>query len=186
SLKLEAELVSGFAPKRFGERLRVRILSIWNRPAPSREDAFVYLPRGQDAAALRPGQRIELQGRLRRPRWPRFPGEFDEQGFCSDKGIAFIIDAKQWKMLDSSVPWRLLPWALAETVHRSIHAMLNKRLPAAQAALWEGLLLGYLGPLPPSIRQDIQDAGVMHLLVPSGAKMAVILGACLWISGRLG
>ena len=186
-IKVEGIVVSGSSDKRLGERIQMRVSRIEDQTAPSPAEIFAYLPkRRPENENLRPGRRIALWGRLRPPRWPRNPGEFDERGFCSDRGVAFLLQAKRLEILDGSIPWRWLPWAWAEAAHRSIHRMLTQALPLSAASVWEGILLGYKGSLPGSINRDIQDAGVMHLLVPSGAKMAFVLALCLWTSSRLG
>src|SRR5208282_2093925 len=137
--KAEGIVVSGSADKRLGDRIQVRISAIEGQAAPSPVEIFAYLPKNlPENDNLRPGQRIALWGRIRRPRWPRNPGEFDEQGFCSDRGLAFLLQAKRFEILDASVPWRWLPWAWAEAAHRSVHKMLSEALPSSEASLWEG------------------------------------------------
>lgn len=147
---------------------------------------LAYLPK--DAAALdavRPGQRLALTGAMRLPRFPRNPGDFDERSFLSDRGIGWIMKAESVGVLPEPVPWRWLVLNWAEGVRLAIEKCFAAHLEDVDAKLMTGLTLGYKGPLPRDLNRAIQDAGVMHLLVPSGAKVAFVLlgiaAVCSWL-----
>lgn len=147
---------------------------------------LVYLPRG--AAALenvRPGRRIALAGALRLPRRPRNPGDFDERAFLSDRGVGWILRAPQAEILPEAVPWYWRPAFWAESVRLAMEASFRRGLEPVDAALMTGLTLGYKAPLPRDLNRAIQDAGAMHLLVPSGAKVAFVLLAVSFLASRL-
>jgi ComEC/Rec2-related protein len=155
-----------------GERVGVKVLA--------------YLPRdlpGLDA--VRPGQRLALAGSMRLPRSARNPGDFDERVFMSDRGIGWIMKAESVEMLPEPVRWRWLILYWAEGVRLSMERCFASRLEDGDAKLMTGLTLGYKGPLPRELNRAIQDAGAMHLLVPSGAKVAFVLlgiaALCSWI-----
>ena len=188
--------LSGFAPKRQGDRIwfEAREAALECSGAQAKWKSFrkpvrvmAYLPPEDPLTPrLLPGARARLQGRLRLARSPANPGEFDEREFLEERGAAFIFAARKVLLAEASVPWRELPWAWASRVHRSIHRYLEGRFPTERAAVLEGFLLGYKGRLSPETNRAVQDAGVMHLLVPSGAKVAFALGLALLLGGWLG
>jgi len=62
---------------------------------------------------------------------------------------------------------------------------LRALLPADRARLLEGFTLGYKGALAPKLKRAIQDAGLIHWLVPSGAKVALALALTAWLAAKL-
>lgn len=146
---------------------------------------LAYLPKDAPALdAVRPGQRLALTGAMRLPRFPRNLGDFDERSFLSDRGIGWIMKAESVEVLPEPVLWRWLILYWAEGVRLSIERCFASRLEDDDTKLMTGLTLGYKGPLPHELNRAIQDAGVMHLLVPSGAKVAFVLlgiaALCSW------
>jgi len=151
----------------FGRRVRVRTPGM---------DVMAYLPRGSDEETQAwPGQRIALEGYLREPRPARRPGGFDEAAFLRDQGVSCVFRARRLEAIDAAVPWRWRPFFWAEKAHRSVHRALRESFAPQDASVLEGMLLGYKGRLDRKTNRAIQDAGVMHLLVPSGAKVALVL-----------
>lgn len=147
---------------------------------------LVRLPRapGQNAL-LRPGLLARLSGRLRPGRAPRNPGDFDEAAFLEDRGLSGVFEARACALEAGPAPprWRL--WSLAETARRGVQDSLRSRLAPDQARLMEGLMLGYKGALPRPLNAAFQDSGLMHLVVPSGAKVGLVLAACALLCAAL-
>jgi competence protein ComEC len=144
----------------------------------------VYLPKNSRFSP-RPGQPVELHGRLRLPRPARNPGEFDEKTFLHDRGVSWILKAETVQPLGPPSPaWRLKAWA--EDARQSFEAYLRRVLPRDEARVFAGLTMGYKGPLRRDWNRMVQDAGVMHLLVPSGAKVAFVMLAAWALTLRLG
>ncbi len=191
----QGRVVSGFSAKRQGERVWLRLVSAagscsaadsgWSK---LKKPVLVmaYLPAGEPGSRLAlPGSLLRVEGRLRLGRSAKNPGEFDEKAFLEDRGSAFVLHGKRSLRAESPGPWRL-PWTLAASAHRSIHDYLTGNFPRDTAAVLEGVMLGYKGALSTAANRSVQDAGAMHILVPSGAKVAFVLGFCAWILGRLG
>ena len=174
---IQGRVVSPLKEDFRGQKMFLSAQTLCGRPfAPK---LLAYLPRGTDWSGLRPGMPVELSGRLRRPRSPRNPGEFDERSFLEDRGASGIINAESLRILGPVPwPWRLKAWA--EGARRSLEGFFQRALPADEARVFSGLTLGFKGPLRRDWNRAVQDAGAMHLLVPSGAKVAfVMLGAAL-------
>jgi competence protein ComEC len=59
-------------------------------------------------------------------------------------------------------------------------------LPAEAGALLPSLVVGDTSRLPDRLRADLQAAGLTHLTAVSGANVAIVAGAVLWLGTRLG
>lgn len=146
--------------------------------------ALLYLP--PNAVRPRPGDRLAVLAGARRPRPARNAGEFDERRFLSERSVAWILRARRVERLDAPVPPRLRLRRAAESLRWSIEDAYRARLDSDHARLLAGLTLGYKGALARELNRDAQDAGVMHLLVPSGAKVAFVIALFLAAGSLLG
>ena len=69
-----ARVVSGFSPKVAGDRFWLSLVAVEGRPQRPVK-VLAYLPRADpETASLRPGMIVRLEGRLRRPLRPLWPG----------------------------------------------------------------------------------------------------------------
>jgi competence protein ComEC len=59
-------------------------------------------------------------------------------------------------------------------------------LPPERAGLLLGMALGDTSLLPADLERDFRAAGLTHLMAVSGANLAVVLTAGLWLAGALG
>jgi ComEC/Rec2-related protein len=180
AVALRGLVVSPMKEDHQGRKVLVRGLRLAGEPF--RQTVLVHLP----ADVPFPGQTVLLRGRLRLPRRPRNPGEFDERVLLADRGVAWVFRAESLEVEPGPVPWSWKIWFWGEQARRSMERAFARFLCAEQARLAAGLTLGYKGPISATLNRAVQDAGVMHLLVPSGAKVAFVLMAALWCSRRLG
>lgn len=184
SVRLEGLVVSPLREDFRGEKAFLRAGRADG--VPFSQKILVYLPRGAPNRSIRPGQNLVLEGRLRLPRAARNPGEFDERAFLADRGAAWIMKAERFERGPEPVAWRWLPAYGAEAARRSLQDCFQRLLSEEEARLMTGMTLGYKGPLRRELNRAIQDAGVIHLLVPSGAKVAFVLMASTALAFGLG
>lgn len=178
---LEGRLLSGVTNKRPGDRYWLLADTAGGSPVEP-ATMLVYLRRGTAAGpGMRPGQRVRLAGRLRRPLIARDPGGFDEAGFLDSRGAALVLHAREAVPLGEP-PWFWRPWALGESVHLSVHRWLTGRFDPIHASILEGLTLGYRGALPKALDDGLERIGVVQLLTPSGDKVTAALAAA-WLLG---
>jgi competence protein ComEC len=180
---IEGRVVSPLKEDFRGQKVFIQAHSICGKPFPQK--LLAYLPRGENGRVLRPGMPVSLEGRLRLPRPARNPGEFDEAAFLRDRGASWIMSAESLRIV-GPVPrrWALKAWA--EGAHQSVEGFFRKVLPKDEACVLSGLTMGFKGPLRRDWNRAVQDAGAMHLLVPSGAKVAFIMLAVVGLSTSLG
>jgi competence protein ComEC len=128
--------------------------------------------------AIRPGMHIAAAGLLRPPRPARNPGEFDERGWLAARGVALILQARRIDIVSEPIAWRYKIRFWAANARRSLQECVTATLTHDDAGLMQGILLGDSGAVPRAMARSVQDAGGMHLLAPSGAKVAFIM----WIA----
>lgn len=138
--------------------------------------ALVWLPRGRGVADLEKGREAMISGKLRPPRRPRDPGDFDEAGVLEASGCAWVLHAHE-VVVSSNADARFLPWAWAQRARLSAEAAYGRRLPPERAALLAGIALGDAGALSNELAKAVRDAGATHLLVASGSNIGFAAAA---------
>jgi ComEC/Rec2-related protein len=167
------QLVSGYVDRRAGRRYWFLLDRVDGRRLPSVR-VLVYV-KHRLAVVLQPGMRVELRGRLRRPRVAWWPGAFNESRFVNQRGAVLILHARDARVTAHS-PWQWWPWVWGDNLHRRLDQYFRETYDADSAGVLMGLLVGYKGALRSRTARQVQDAGVMHLLTPSGAKITLLIG----------
>ena len=139
--------------------------------------ALVWLPRGRGVGDLEKGREAVIDGKLRPPRRPRDPGDFDEAGALEAAGCAWVLHAREVAVSSAAAPARFLPWAWAQQARLSAETAFARHLPPERAALLAGIALGDAGALSDGLAKSVRDAGATHLLVASGSNIAFAAAA---------
>ncbi len=74
----------------------------------------------------------------------------------------------------------------SEAVREAARRRALASLPPDRAGLLVGMALGDTSLLPSDLEQAFRAAGLTHLMAVSGANLAVVLAAGLWLAGALG
>jgi competence protein ComEC len=132
---------------------------------------------------FRPGDLVTLQGRLEEP--PVLDG-FDYRAYLARRQVYAVMDYPRVNLTGHQAVGR--PWRWLDALHGRAHDALWGNMPAPDAALAEGILLGRRADIPRDVNDDFARAGVSHLVVISGYNIAVlgglVLGAATWLIGR--
>jgi competence protein ComEC len=75
---------------------------------------------------------------------------------------------------------------VSEAVRAAARSRALASLPPDRAGLLVGMALGDTSLLPPELERDFRAAGLTHLMAVSGANLAVVLAAGLWLAGVVG
>jgi competence protein ComEC len=119
------------------------------------------------------GQRVEIQGVIRRPRNALAPGSFDYRRYLKTLGIDYqlwVASTNDWQLLNSpgALPWfaRFGPWA---------QSMLARGLPQDTYVqlLW-AMTLGWKTGLSGEVSEPFMRSGTMHVFAISGLHIALI------------
>lgn len=137
---------------------------------------------------LRLGQRVQLTGRLYRPRGPRNPGERDwaqwyrRQGI--DAGMVVEGSAHVAKLSGPGSRWHRLVATVRGTA-RSLLFEPYADLDADQSVrLLDVMVLGQRSAADQKLNEAFLRAGGMHFLAVSGFHVGVLAGAAWWVVRR--
>ena len=140
------------------------------------------LVRFREPISLRYGDRIEVQGVLRRPNGQRNPGGFDYRSYLARRQV-FGILYPQWGQ--EIVPtdrsgFPLLRWT--EKLRRRVENVIDTayRENRIHAQVLKGMLLGLRGELSPDILDAFRDSGSIHILAVSGLHVGLIATVCFF------
>lgn len=133
------------------------------------------------------GDELVVRGKLRQPKDRRNPGEFDYREFLLAQGIhgsMMVYHAAQLKKLSSDNG----SWFLREVVFPSknyLENFIRRNLPAPEAALLSGLLIGERGEISTELRDAFAKLGVIHILAVSGMHVGFIMIIFIGVMGLL-
>ncbi|WP_199856577.1 ComEC/Rec2 family competence protein [Nocardia suismassiliense] len=126
--------------------------------------AVVVLASGEVWAELLPGQAVEFQARVDRPRG-------------RDLTVATLV-AQGPPQVVGALPW----WQrVAHSIRTDFATAAARALPAEPAGLLPALVDGDTSALPDELREEFDVAGLGHLCVVSGANFTILLGAVLLV-----
>lgn len=135
---------------------------------------------------LKPGDRVELKGVLKKPDEPGNPGEFNYPSYLSRHHIYYLLQVEEAHEL-RQVTGRSRILAVAPLLRSRMVEHTRAVLPAEEAALILAMVLGIQDNLDEDLYQDFQKTGLVHLFAVSGLNVGfVILLASGFIAlGRL-
>ncbi|MDI9470279.1 MAG: ComEC/Rec2 family competence protein [Bacillota bacterium] len=131
------------------------------------------LPAG---TAVRPGDIVELHGRLERPGPPQNPGAFRQRRQLYLDGCFLQIQAKSVLAIDRPPPTALQELqSLLPRLRERLGRRFRLALGSGRGSLAAAMLTGDTEGLDPAIKEDFRRANLSHLLVVSGSNLATIL-----------
>jgi competence protein ComEC len=89
-------------------------------------------------------------------------------------------------VVEERAPPRGAGLRVSELVRDTARRRAVDSLPAERAGLLVGMALGDTSLLPAELEADFRAAGLTHLMAVSGANVAVVLAAGLWLAGVAG
>jgi competence protein ComEC len=136
--------------------------------------------------AVRPGDEVVVRGRFRLGRPAGNPGERAERDALRRRGLAGVVVLDRAGGLEVA---RRAGWSLRAAVsaaRRQIVEVVRRTQPDPHAALVLSLLLGIDAFLAPDLYQRFTQAGLVHLMVVSGAQVAIVAGVLAAAARALG
>jgi competence protein ComEC len=94
-----------------------------------------------------------------------------------------VLEASTSRMLVA--PPRLNPVVVLDMLRGRIVARLHRVLPAAEASLVAGVLLGADETMPADVRQAFRDTGTAHILAVSGFNVTIVAAAAAAFFGSI-
>jgi len=121
--------------------------------------------------ALSPGDQVEVDAAGLRP-LDRRPGA-DSADTLEREDVEALATSPQVFVLAAGGP---SPARAIALVQQQLLTAVNGALPEPAAALVVGIAFGIHEPLPADVRAQLQDAGLIHVVVVSGLKVVLIIG----------
>ena len=140
------------------------------------------LIRFREPIPLRYGDRIEVEGVLRRPNEQRNPGGFDYRSYLARRGVFGILYPHRGQEIvptdRSGFP--LLHWT--EKLRRRVEAVIDAayRENRIHSQVLKGMLLGQQSGLSPDILDAFRNSGSIHILAVSGLHVGLIATVCFF------
>ncbi len=132
-------------------------------------------------AHLEPGDRLLVRATLHHPEPPGTPGSFDYHQFLADRDIfitGYLRSPACLAALHLSPPedgylhdLRFWPQRLRQKINTFLAA---SPLSPQNIGLYQALLTGELGLVPPQVLADFRTSGAFHLLSISGTHLALL------------
>jgi len=127
--------------------------------------------RNADPARPRPGDTISVRALVRPPMAPAYPGAFDFQRAAFFSGLAgsgFALNPAAI-LAEGKAP-------VFSSLRAGIEARVAAALPGGTGAVAAALLTGSQSAIPAAELAALRDAGLAHLLSPSGLHVAIVIG----------
>lgn len=150
------------------ERDRRRFVIVADAPARVRIQVTT-----SSSAAVSPGARVRVNGRLRATRGYRVPGAMSFTLQLRARGADLSMTAREVQVIDARAHWT--PWRWAGQVHQQMTAAIRSRAgDPAHNAVVRAMVTGDRSGLDRDLMDRYRDAGVAHILAVSGLHLAVI------------
>lgn len=129
---------------------------------------------------LAPGTEVLVRGRFRMGRPAGNPGERSEQDSLRRNGLVGVLRADPGEGIRVLRPGRPSLRGLIAAARRGVTAAALRGLPEPYGGLLLSLLIGVDAYLPAHVYQQFSRAGLVHLMVVSGAQVGIVAGAFAW------
>lgn len=140
-------------------------------------------------AAVLPGDRVRVRGRLRRPRGHRSPGAVDQRRRADAGGFDLAMSAAPEAVVLVEEAATRSAWRAPARLQRWGRELLRgRRGDADGTAVLRALVLGDRGGLDAELSERFRGAGISHVLAVSGLHVAavafLVFGVLRWIWAR--
>jgi len=122
---------------------------------------------------LQEGWRLQVGGRLRRPRAAPHPLLAGPAERLARQGIWTVLDVEHWRLLAQPAT------PVADLRRRMAQALLERGGPEAGGVLAALVLGSAVVPVPLEVRDAFRVSGLSHALAASGFHLTVLLGAVM-------
>ena len=137
-----------------------------------------------EVSDLNYGDKVKIFGKLRSPKETGNPGELSYKDYLSQQGIHRVVSTSRIKKLGKGDANPLI--ASAIFLKNKMVKIQEETLPSTKgmpfAPLISGIVFGSQAvPIPQDLEEATRRTGIIHILVASGAQIALLLGVLLFL-----
>ncbi len=163
--------------------LRAERIETRGQTQPATGQCIVTLPGALQS--LDYGEQVTADGLLETPPRATNPGAFSWRDALARRGIYAVLHLRRTGAVQMLGPAPSNPLlALAWHVRRRVMLGIGRSLPATQAAVLGGILIGQKADLPPELLDSFVRTGTVHILASAGLHVGIIalclLGLFRW------
>ncbi len=172
-----------YQPER-GEQWEAGYASGTLRPVADPDSAVKakLLIRFREPIPLRYGDRIELEGILRRPNGQRNPGGFDYRSYLARRAAFGILYPHRGQEIVTTTRsgFPLFHWT--EKLRRRVESVIDKAYheQPIHSQVLKGMFLGQQSGLAPDVLDAFRNSGSIHILAVSGLHVGLIATVCFF------
>lgn len=160
-----------------GMRMKAECLNVLSRGRQT-ECNGTTLVYAKEKTHLQAGDIIKISGNVSPPAPSRNPGEFSYQTYLLAKGIRVVTYADFIKKHKEGSPFSFK--RLSFSLRDSFIRVYDETLPSPYNVMLTAFIFGTeAGEIPHDMEKNFRVAGIIHLMVASGAQIALLLGTCL-------
>ncbi|MDD4189632.1 MAG: ComEC/Rec2 family competence protein, partial [Eubacteriales bacterium] len=146
--------------------------------------AILWIPNDNVSDGYKYGDCLEVRGAPEIPNGVRNPGGFDYRSYLAGKGISALIYAESCRATGENKGSPVIEFG--RHARDGIIEVIDKLLPQQQAALLNGMLIGYRESLSEEVGDAFRDAGLSHIMAVSGANLVFLIMPLLFLMRHLG
>ncbi|MEN6348535.1 MAG: DNA internalization-related competence protein ComEC/Rec2 [Syntrophomonas sp.] len=135
-------------------------------------------------AKLQKGEMVQLRGSMKAPPDPGNPGEFNYPRYLSYHRIYYLFSVKQEHQIKVLSPPGLMQRKIT-SVSSKTENLIRDVLPADEAAILIGMLLGNVEGMDENQYSEFQKTGIIHIFSVSGVHIGFLLLLCTWFTSLL-
>lgn len=155
------------------------------RPALGRTCLWVVV---EPEAAIEPGERWTISGRLERPAPAAYPGAFDEEVWLRHRNIEYRLRCGRFRgwVRRLAPPDSMHPFSLVCRLRLSMLDRYDRFFEGRRRALLAGIVFGQSHGLDRELQTQFKNTGTTHLLAASGLNIALVVGLVALLGKLLG
>lgn len=146
--------------------------------------AMLWIKNDDSSSGYKYGDCIEVFGAAEIPDGIRNPGGFDYRSYLAGKGISVLLYADSCKATGEKKGNPVIEFG--RFARDRIIKVIGELLPQQQAALLNGMLIGYRESLPEEVGDAFRNAGLSHIMAVSGANLVFLIMPLLFLMRNLG
>lgn len=150
------------------QKLYLQVYEINGSPV----DKFKVLLKLPSFPLLKYGQTISINAEIKEPINYQ---DFDYRGYLKKDLVYGITEAKEVVVIQEKKTWSEKVVSILYSISSSFEKSINSSIPEPQASIANGIILGVKKNIPENLMEDLNKAGLTHIIALSGFNVTIIV-----------